>query len=162
MKQNKAFTLIEVLIAISIFVVVITIVLSLFSAAIRGYRKVIAMQNVQENARFLLEFMTKEIRMSTISSYTQNTLNIVRSDNQAVAYVFSGGKLLRTSPSSSGAISSEEVFISGRFYAEGIGAGDNLQPKVTIMMSVEGIGAKIEEKAKINLQTTLSQRLIDL
>jgi len=160
--KNRAFTLVEFLVAMSIFVVVTTVVLSLFSAAIKSYRRVSAMQNVQENARFLTEFMTKEIRMSIIKSSTPTTLVLTRSDDQSVSYVFSGNKLERTSPSSSGPINSEEVLINGRFYVEGIGTGDRQQPKVTIIMKVESTGGKVEEKAKIDVQTTLSQRLIDL
>lgn len=160
--KNRAFTFIEFLVAMSIFVVVTTVVLSLFSAAIKSYRRVIAMQNVQENARFLMEFMTKEIRMSIINNSTLTTLFLTRSDGQSVSYVFSGNKLERTSPSSSGPINSEEVSINGRFYVEGIGTGDGRQPKVTIIMRAESTGQKVEEKAKIDVQTTLSQRKIDL
>jgi prepilin-type N-terminal cleavage/methylation domain-containing protein len=161
MKQ-RGFSLIEFLVAMSIFAIVIIVVLGSFAMVIKGQRKVIAMQNVQENTRFLLDFMTKEIRMSTINAATENTITIVRSDNQVVTYTFSGNNIERTSPSSSGPINSEEVLVNGRFYAEGIGTGDGQQPKLTIAINVQSAGNQPEEQSRIDLQTTLSQRLIDL
>ena len=160
--KRKGFTLIEFLVAMSIFIIVIIVVLSLFAMAIRGQRRVIAMQNIQENARFLLDFMTKEIRMSVISAVADSSISIIRSDGQIVTYLFSGNKIERTSPSSDGPINSDEVLVNGRFFATGIGKADGLQPKITIIMNVQSVGSRIEEQVSIDLETTLSQRLIDL
>jgi len=160
----QGLTLIELLVAMAIFIVVITVVFGLFSSAIKGQRRVIAMQNIQENARFILEFMAKEIRMSKInsSSGTSNSLNITRSDGVDVVYTISDGKIIRDDLNSRGiAISAEEVVVTGNFYIEGVG-GDNLQPKVTIAIKVQGVGARPEEQAFINVQTTLSQRILDI
>lgn len=154
--------MIELLVALSIFALVIIAVLGLFSAAIKGQRRVIAQQNVQENARFLIEFMAKEIRMSTITSDngTSGDLTLVRSDGDSVTYSIVSGKLYRNS----GQVSSDEVIVSGNFYVEGAESGtiDNQQPKVVIALEIQGAGAKVEEQTKINIQTTLSQRNFDL
>ena len=93
---------------------------------------------------------------------TASTLSITRSDGSNVTYTFTSNRIDRSSPTSSGPLSSEEVYVTGRFYVEGIGTGDGFQPKLTIIMKVEGTGAKAEEKAFINVQTTLSQRNLDL
>ena len=118
----------------------------------------------EENARFLMDFITKEVRMSTINSSTEASLNITRSDGELVIYTFSSGRIERTTstPSNSGPISSDQVIINGSFHVEGISGGDFAQPKVTISMEIKGTGAKIEEQAKINIQTTISQRNFDL
>jgi len=48
------------------------------------------------------------------------------------------------------------------FYIDGReSGGDDEQPRVTIVMKAQTTGAKIEEQAEINLQTTLSQRKLD-
>lgn len=159
---RQGFTILEVIVSMAIFTIIVIVVLSLFSTALKGYRRVIANQNVQENARFLMEFMAKELRMSTVNSSTATTLVITRSDGAVVTYTFTSNRLDRTSPSSSGPISSEEVLVTGRFYVEGIGAGDGRQPKLTITMKVEGAGGKVEEQAVTNIQTTLCQRNLDL
>lgn len=157
-KCTKGLTLIELLVAMAIFVVVLTVVFGLFSSAIKGQRRVIAMQNIQENARFMLEFMAKEIRMSKINSSTSTSLNITRSDGTTVVnYSLNNGKLYQDGVQ----VNSDEVSVTGGFYVEGIGA-DNLQPKVTIAFKVQGTGSRPEEQAFINVQTTLSQRVLDI
>ena len=47
--MNKGFTLIELLVSVAIFMVVITVVLSLFTTGLIGQRKVIALQDIQES-----------------------------------------------------------------------------------------------------------------
>ena len=129
---------------------------------ISSQRKVLALQGVQENARFMLEFMAKEIRMGVITAATSSTLTLRRPDGEIINYAFSGQNIQRTSSSSSGPINSADISVSGGFYASGVGSGDGLQPKVTIALSVQGQGTKAEEQARLDIQTTLSQRNLDL
>jgi len=159
-KKSKGLTLIELITAIGIFSVIIVIVISLFAATLKGYRKSAALQNVQDNVRFLLDFMTKEIRQSTINSSAGegDSLIITRPDSTSVTYAFNGTNIQRNGSS----INSENVAVSGRFLISGTTAGDNLQPKVTISLKVQTQATKAEEKASINLQATLSQRILDI
>ena len=145
----------ELIIAVAIFSVVITITIGCFSMAIRAQKRVILLQNVQENAQFILEFIAKEIRMSVINTTNglSNSLNITRSsDNNSVIYSFDSGKLTRNGVS----MNSEDVDIAGSFYISGVGA-DNLQPKLTILMKLNN---QTEEEIVVNTQATLSQRLL--
>jgi prepilin-type N-terminal cleavage/methylation domain-containing protein len=164
--NKNGYTLIELMVALSIFVTVIVIVLGLFSMAIKGQRKVISQQNVQENASFLMEFMAKEIRMSKIngSNGTFTTLALTRSDGINVVYNISGGKISRNDGTRDGQVSADEVIVTGSFYIEGVGAGaiDNQQPKVTIVLKIQGVGNKVEEKSEMHIQYTLSQRNLDI
>jgi len=161
--KNKefGFTLIELIVAIAIFIIVTSLVISLLMTSLKGQKRVIAIQNVQDNARYLLEFMAKEIRMSEIDSSTYYTLTLKRADGETVSYSFAGGNITRTDPSTSGPINSDQVVVSGRFYTAGIGTGDNQQPKVAIAMKIETQG-KPEEESEINIQTTLSPRNLEL
>ncbi|MBU4284973.1 prepilin-type N-terminal cleavage/methylation domain-containing protein [Patescibacteria group bacterium] len=157
---RQGFTLIELLVSMSIFIIVIMVVLGLFSAAIKAQRKAFAMQDAQENARFLMEFMAKEVRMSVITSSngTSPNLTLTRSDGDSVTYSISSNKIYRNSIQ----VSSDEVYISGTFYTEGVGSEDGLQPKLTIALKIKTTGTKVEERAEINIQTTLCQRNLDL
>jgi len=170
-KKSKGLTLIELIVAMGIFSVIIVIVVGLFVATLKGYRKSAALQNVQENARFLMDFMTKEIRQSTIISGDNHSLILERPDPSNppailnITYNFDGTNIQRTvagSPSSSGAINSQQVMVSGAFFISGITSGDGLQPKVTISLKVQTQATKAEEKAAIDLQATLSQRILDI
>ncbi|OGZ31850.1 MAG: hypothetical protein A2V69_03770 [Candidatus Portnoybacteria bacterium RBG_13_40_8] len=157
--------MVELIVTVAIFIIAITIVASLFVSTLKGFRKNIALQNVQDNARFMIDFMTKELRMSTINNTTNGesyALSIIRSDNTNVSYSFSGGNLIRAG-SSTGPINSAGIIVTGRFYISGIGS-DAYQPKVTMVLKVEDLGTNPEERAVINVQATLSQRnpILDL
>jgi prepilin-type N-terminal cleavage/methylation domain-containing protein len=173
-KKSKGLTLIELIVAMGIFSVIIVIVVGLFVATLKGYRKSAALQNVQENARFLMDFMTKEIRQSTIISGDNHSLILERPDPSNppailnITYNFDGTNIQRTvagSPSSSGAINSQQVMVSGAFFISGTTGGtgaDSFQPRVTISIKVQTQATKAEERAAIDLQATLSQRILDI
>lgn len=164
-KNQKGISLLEAIVSISAFAIVVTVILSLFSTAIGGQRKIIAQQNVQDNAMFLLGFIAKELRMGTITccnSYSQY-LDVTRSDDQTVTYQFSGNNLIRSaSDGDSGPLNSNDVLVTGSFYTQGIGTGDNQQPRVTIVIKVETTGGKATQRAKAELQTTLTQHNLEL
>lgn len=168
-KSNKerGLTMLELLIAVAIFIVVVSIIFSLFLTGLKGYRKAIAVQNVQDNARFLLSFIAKEIRMSNINSADASNLDITRHDGLNVLYNFDGINIQRTvvgEAAASGPINSEEISVTGSFYTSGIGVEVPLeQPRITILLRVETKGAqKTEERAEVVIQTTLSPRNLEL
>lgn len=154
--KEKAFTLVELLVAVAIFVLTALIAVGLLISVLRGQRKSIAIQNVQDNGRYLIGFMAKEIRMSEIISSDGETtvLNVTEPALGDITYRFTGNDLERNGDK----INSDEVRVQGRFFIDGKTAGDDEQPRVAIVMKVETTGAKSEEKAEINLQTTLSSR----
>lgn len=158
-RKGAGFTMIELLVGIAVFALAITIALGLLMAGLRSQRKSIAIQNVSDNARYLIGFMAKEIRMSGFNAVDGEItqLNIAHPVNGSVTYRFTGTQILRNNQP----INSDEVQIDGRFFIDGKAAGDNQQPKVTIVMKVKTTGTKTEEQAEIKLQTTLSQRELD-
>lgn len=174
-KANKGITLIELIIAMAIFVIVISVVLSLFMTGLKGQRRVITLQNLQDNARFLLGFMAKEIRMSNINNVVNGEtliLDITHPISGDIIYTFTGApdydikrRFLDPGPPAQfleGAINSGEVLITGSFSLSGIGIGDGQQPRVTITVNVETVGVKVEEKAEVTLQTTVSPRNLEI
>lgn len=156
LKKNRGFTLIELLVALAVFAVVIVLAVDIFLRGLEGQRKSSALQLVQENGRYALELMAREIRMSTIntSERQSNILEITAyksSGSEDVSYELSGGQILRNSQ----AITSEKVKVSSlNFYIR----KNNIQPNVTITMTIETFGEKASQKSKINLETTISSR----
>lgn len=61
-KKSGGFTLIEMLVVLGAFTFVITISLSSFLAILKAQKKSIATETVQENLRFSLEAMLRDIR----------------------------------------------------------------------------------------------------
>ena len=102
--------------------------------------------------------------MSEINNVNYYSLEITRPDDETVLYYFDEGSnsIVRTDSSVSGPVNSDEVLVSGRFYSEGVGSGDSQQPRITIVLKVETTGDNVEDRAELNLQTTVSLRNIEL
>ena len=156
-KKSKGFTLIELLIAIAVFAMTMTGVVMVFIRAIEGQRKTASLQEVQENGRFIMEMMAKEIRMSTINSSggENQTLDITAhkaTGDESAVYALSGGQILRNGQ----AITSGKIQVNQlKFY---INKGSGAQDMATVVLTLEDKEQKIEEQAKINLETTISSR----
>lgn len=156
MRKNKGFTLIELIVALSIFGLIIPATMNIFLSGIEGQRKSYAIQIAQENIRYALESMSKEIRMSRIKdTSTINTLNITAYKStgvEDVTYSLSSGKIMRNGQ----AITSSKMNVTSmKFYLSNVGDPSSTATIAIIMESLEG---ESQKRAKINLQTTVSTR----
>lgn len=60
--KNKGFSLIEIVVSVSIFSILMIATTGIFKSVIEGQRSAITAQNTQESLRYALEVMSKEIR----------------------------------------------------------------------------------------------------
>ena len=63
-KDNKGFSLLEMLVSVSVFVILILMVTSIFQNSMLVQKNAVATQEVQEGIRYALELMSKELRSS--------------------------------------------------------------------------------------------------
>jgi type II secretory pathway pseudopilin PulG len=61
---QKGTTLLELVVAVAIFIVVMTAAMNIFSMIVEGQRSALAAQTIQDNMRFAMEVMSKELRMA--------------------------------------------------------------------------------------------------
>ncbi len=160
--------MIEFLVAITLGAVVMVLISGIFVQTIRLQRRAFFIQRVQENLSLVLESMAKEIRVSTIS--TANTscpalpsqiLAINHPVNGNIEYSLSGGDIHRKAVDSGidTVFNSFGILVTRlNFCVSGNDTNDNLQPKVTIILSVQNSGGA--EIFPIDVQTTVSQRLL--
>ena len=163
--RREGFTLIEMIVAVAIFAVVITISLGSFLNISDIQKKAMAFRAVNDNLNFAVEIMAREMRTGTgycASACGPSSFNFTNSDGGKVEYILDGGTIKRSLNGGAFlALTSSEVEISGlKFILRGEAVGDGLQPFVTIIMRglVEW---KTGMKSELNLQTTVSQRAID-
>ncbi len=182
LKANNGFSLIEILVAVSVFSVAVTISMGALMSISDAQQKILALRIVQDNLSYAFDTMGKEIR--TGSSYhcgadindflatprdcsvfpggpSFTFLNGVgdkitfRLNNSRIERVLNGNLanvLAMTSP--------DTIINALSFYVTGSPTNDKIQPRVTVILKgTAGIKEKI--KSHINIQTTLSQRLID-
>ncbi|MFH1413174.1 MAG: prepilin-type N-terminal cleavage/methylation domain-containing protein [bacterium] len=82
-KNQKGLTLIELVIAVSIFGIIMVIAIDSFLSVIKVNRESVNVQSTQNHARFLYEMMLKEIKMAkiindnTCASFDPNSSNIM-------------------------------------------------------------------------------------
>lgn len=152
-KSKKGVSLIEIIVALSIFSVVSTIALQTFTTTLQAQRKIFNSQLVQENGRYLMESVSKEIRTSDIENQEglSNTLNIINAKGVAVSYNFINGQLLRSGE----VLNSVRVEMSGQFFVKKPVDG---QSAVTITMQIRSKEGLATQQSRINLQTTVSSR----
>src|SRR3989338_1018473 len=167
---NSGFTLVELLLAITLGAIVIMLISGIFAQTLRLQRRAFFIQRVQENLSLMLEAMAKEIRVSTISTPNTNCpsapvqlLTINHPVNGNIEYSLSLSdnsvhrKLLDSGIDT--VLNSTNVKVNRmNFCVSGNSLDDNLQPRVTISLTVQN--ANGTEIFPIDVQTTVSQRLL--
>jgi len=155
--NKKGLTLIELIIALAIFSIVVLLVSDIFLDVIKGQRRSIGIQNIEENLRYTLERISREIRMSEVKTGegTFNSLDITAhkpTGDEDVSYKLSSDEITRNDISIT---SQNTVKITDlKFYVK----KNSVQPRVTIVIKAESKGEKQEQISKIHLQTTVVSR----
>lgn len=149
-KTNRGFSLIEMMVAISIFSIVVMISMTAILSVVDSNKKAQSLKSVMNNLNFALETMTRSIKIgdSLRVGMDKQTLTI-RNGDDSKTYKLSGGRLLLNNDP----ITAPEVVIDNlKFFS-----GGALQPSVVIV--IQGT-MKINEKisSEFSIQTTVTQR----
>jgi prepilin-type N-terminal cleavage/methylation domain-containing protein len=175
-RQISGFTLIEVLVAMAIFLVVITVAVGIFTSTQGGTQMIFGMRNVQDNGRYILESMSKEIRMGSVLSVANagggtilygslsdgengpyESLTIKNSSGNNISYVFDNVNKRITR--SNNRVSSSKVEVTGGFYIYKAGGSVGVFPaRVTVSLKIKNVAAKVSQQVQLNLQSTVSSR----
>lgn len=177
-KPKKGFSLVEVLVSTSLFVVIMTGAMNIFKLVIESQRSAIATQNVEESLKYFLEVTSKEVRMAKrnnglcsslglgpTSLYLQgsndygNTLSFRNYHDECVSYYLDqtvdGTKRFAIVRDgllgyyiTPAKINVDEL----RFVV-----GTKIQPSVTMELVAHALG-KDTAKSRMKIQTTLSSR----
>jgi len=177
-KSGAGFTLIELLVSMTIFSVVMISAISLFSAGIKNQRKALALQTLSDNASYVMEYMSRTIRMAKKDlkgNYIKQGCNFEPWDGEENYIKFlnydkeeqefkldlDNGQIKEKRGSAPfTALTSDDLKVNKlAFRVSGGCQTDGLQPKVTIVMEIQ---TKEAEPQILNLQTTISQRDLDI
>lgn len=172
--KNSGFTLVEVMISVTLFTIIITIGAGSVLNTNAIYRKTANVRAAMDNLSFIMEDMARNLRLG--SNYNCDG-NLNCSNGLIVAFTPVGGgndivyAIEDADQDSDGdyeitknglPITSPEIKIDetkSGFIVDGVGA-NGLQPMVTIKLSGKII-YKVGEEAEFSLQTTVSQRLLE-
>ncbi len=188
-QKNQGFTLIELLVATALFVVVITITGMIFMNSYQSQSRILAFETVFDQSSYLLEYMSRAIRMARKELACSDlndpaTCACLKSlgygHNYEITHGGSGIKFVNSSglcqefyldtvshrlKDDSGAfLTSDSPVVVNAFNVavSGEDPADQLQPKVTFFLDLRIVGAKIWSQSTLQLQTTVSQRELDI
>lgn len=187
-KKNRGFTLIELIVAISVFTFIMFISTGSILSIIDANRKSQSLRAVMDNLNYTLESMTRTIRFGTnyhcditqgtVSNPSDcpvgtgaNSLAVLGPGGVQVRYRYDAANSAIERSTDNGAtyidLTSANVTITSinfRVYGSASytteGAGAHYQPQVIIVISGYS-GAKPTSRTSFTLQTTVSQRIID-
>lgn len=180
MKKDFGFTLMEMIVAVGIFSVVITIALAGFANILDIQKRADAIRTAYDSIDFVMEVMSREIRTGTeycISSYQLSCSSSFfhftpASDSDlTTAYQFNAidkrieiavvNDSIQIQSDDWKAFTPPGVEIKNlEFNVTGSDPNDGIQPMVTIIIQAEAT-VKQGDKVQLNLQTTVTQREID-
>ena len=170
---KKGFTVIELMVAMSMFLILIGVATGTFLGTLRTQRIITELSAANNNATQAIEQIGREIRTGyNFQRSTADTLEFVNYKNEVVQYklgdsdsyafycgqaVGAIGCLLKSNDGGNtwNAITAPEVKVK-RFTAivDGADASDEFPPRVTLVISIAG-----PRNIDVNLQTTISTRV---
>lgn len=178
-KKEAGFTLVEMLVSVAVFSVIVSILSNSFVWGIQSQRYSLARQEILNELNYTMERVSRSLVMAKKDDIAGN--NCLAGNK--INYEFSGGCLGFKDSSGVcrdycldngvlkeyengvffGNLTSSNVNISNfKVNLSGVGQGDDLQPRVTIMLEAESAIAGSADNVKLKLQTTISQRDPDI
>lgn len=164
LKPTSGFTLIELVVAIGLFSLLISIAIGGFIQALKSERQTVALLSANSNASLVLEQMAREIRTGTGFSVSSGELHFTNAAGETVAYCLDGAtaSIERVVNASCGAgqpLTSRGVEVRAlTFIVSGINPGDLYPPRITVEMALSPKNEPGVQNSVINLQTTVSAR----
>jgi prepilin-type N-terminal cleavage/methylation domain-containing protein len=166
--NQSGFSLIELLVAATVFTFVVSGVSGLFVNALDLQRRATGIQKIEENVQFVLESIAREVRVSQITSgdtacdpldpLGTSTLVMEHPVNGTVTYEYEiqgdVGVIFRNDQQ----ITSADVnVVKFAFCVSGSG-DDDLQTRITMPLTVESLAGRPSTRVRVSLQSTVVSR----
>ncbi|MDO8574971.1 MAG: type II secretion system protein [bacterium] len=157
--KENGFTMIELIVAIGIFGLVVGMTVGIFVLALASQRRIIALRNAEDNVRFTIETISKEIKTGKNFSGGGNSVSFTNAKGEATIYRLNNNMIEKSSDGgvNYSAVSGTEVIVDYlNFYLAGQAIGDGLEPRITVTVGVtSSVG---NQTANLKVQTTISER----
>lgn len=163
MKRNSGFTLIELVISLSIFIVLITLTTTTFVQSLRTQRLVGDLSVAMNEVSFVTEQAAREIRTGTDFKNIagEETIRFTNAKGETVSYKKINNGIARCVGVCDADLDYKLLTSPGvkidilKFILKGNGKADGA-PRATIVISVAGPSG-----INVNLETTISARVIE-
>jgi type IV fimbrial biogenesis protein FimU len=180
-RRTRGFTLLELIVSVGLFMIVVTIAASAYLSLISLNRRAQATNDVSSNLAFVMESVSRSIRTGsaydcgggggTLNCWAggSSTFSFTNEDGQVTTYLRrSNGTVgvctgATCTDSSASSITDPRISITSLyFYVEGVGYGDGTQPRVLIALSGSITPDPRTAPVTFTIQTSATQRLLEL
>ncbi len=161
--STKGFTVIELIVSMSLFVIISGIIVGSFITATRTQRAIISLIEARDNMGIAMEQMAREVRLGTnfdvnLSNAIGNGISFYDLNGDQISYIFdeNNGVLLRQKNSEAPLpITSNDLTIKNfrSSYISYFGV-----PRITVSFSVIPKDSNLKDNFSFNIQTTISGR----
>ncbi|OHA73163.1 MAG: hypothetical protein A3B24_00760 [Candidatus Wildermuthbacteria bacterium RIFCSPLOWO2_01_FULL_48_16] len=188
---NRGFTIIELMVAVAIFVVLTVGAANFLFSATASQRDSITMQEVLTESSSAAEYMGRALRgakkelntgpqncLTTVGrgynyelNGTNDRIRFLSRENLCQEFYLLGTEILERKSTDDTeqnfgqavALTSSDVLVQElRFALTGESQTDSLQPKVSFFFKMQSVGVKAESQNRVQVQTTISQRNFDV
>jgi prepilin-type N-terminal cleavage/methylation domain-containing protein len=164
--EKKGFTLVEILIAMAIFVVLVSVVVATFGFSSNLQTRNLSIRESSQNSRYIVESIARDVRLADsfeiteddtkITLYRQDSLIEYKLDRESNSIVYSDELQENNN------LLSEDIIMGEDSYFKGVGDDqDNVQSYVKIKISFksnpENVGKKIQHYDQ-TIETIISTR----
>ncbi|PJB99302.1 MAG: hypothetical protein CO077_02455 [Candidatus Nealsonbacteria bacterium CG_4_9_14_0_8_um_filter_35_12] len=159
--NENGLTMIELIVAVGIFGLVIGMATGIFVLALLSQRRIIALRNVEDNVRFTMEAIAREIKTGKNFSGGGSSVFFTNAKGEATGYRLNNNVIEKSSDGgvNYSAVTGAEATVNYlNFYLMGQAVGDGLEPRITITIGVTSIIGN--QTANLKVQTTISERLL--
>lgn len=175
-RHQSGFSLVELLVAAMIFTFVVVGVTQLFMGALDLQRRASGYQRIQENQLFVLESISRAVRVSSVASPDVNCaddgladadeLVIDHPDYGEVTYRYrktpeGRGYLERSAPDLDvpEILTTDDVDVTRLgFCVKGAAPDDGAQARITIPMTIRAVSSRPSAQVAVSSQTTVVSR----
>lgn len=164
--QKYAFTIVELLVAMSIFMIVIVLVVGIFIQGLRSQRILNHLMAINDNTALVIEQAAREMRTGYgFSQQAPNSMDFINFRGQPTSYSFnletgsiSRNNVVLTTPE---ALITDAGFILSQNDSDADPDNNICNPwRVSIFMSVHSIDPEIQQVSRI--QTTVTSRVLPI
>lgn len=165
-RARRGFTIVEMLVAMGLFITVVTIVTDVFIQSLRSSRTTVALINANANASVALEQMSRELRTgSGFSSPGSSEISFANSFGSPVTYrLNAAARAIERSINGEPFVpitASDVGVLSLAFTLLGNSPSDGYPPRITVILRVTPANIAAFNVPIINFQTTVSARELD-
>jgi type II secretory pathway pseudopilin PulG len=189
--MNKSYTLIEVLVAVSIFTIVIAAPTGFLVGSLKSQQKALSSQKLLDNTSYALEYISRSLRMAkkelncldisnpvtcsclTTQGYGYNyenpdgdisAIRFINYKEECQEFFLEEARLKESKDGVENYLTSEDLEITSlKFRLSGESQIDTDQPRIVLFLEIKGgKGQKPELRPLIKIQTTISQRNLDV